>query len=244
VGRHVLVRCYHGLGDTIQFARFLPALAERAASVTLEVQERLVELLSRLPGIDRIVPFDPQKPLPSAECTLEITELDVALRIPPPRAATPYIDVARPRAGPRAGPVAICYDAGEWDRGRCVPSELFGPLCRRFQCITLVSEPTTLDVLNPEGCPFDIESTASLVASASLVITVDTMIAHLAAAMGRPTWLLLKAEPDWRWAPDHSGSAWYPSMQLYVQPCPGDWVTVLANVERDLASQPFLTKKR
>lgn len=231
-GRHVLVRCYHGLGDTIQFARFLPALAERAASVTLEVQERLIGLLSRIPGIDRTVSFDPAKPLPAAECTIEITELDVALRISPSSIARPYIQ--RPRDCPSGGNVAICYGAGEWDRGRCVPAELFAPLCRQFRCVTLVPEPTTLDVLNPEGCPFDMATTASLIASADLVITVDTMVAHLAGAMGRPTWLLLKAEPDWRWPAEQSGSAWYPSMRLYVQPRPGDWSAVLARVERDL----------
>ena len=77
-----------------------------------------------------------------------------------------------------------------------------------------------------------------LVAGAELVITVDTMIAHLAGAMGKPTWLLLKAEPDWRWAPDQRGSAWYPSMRLYAQPRPGDWDAVVTQVERDLAGVP------
>src|SRR4051812_46683559 len=115
-GRHVLVRCYHGLGDTIQFARFLPALAERARSVTVEAQASLAELLSRIPGIDRIVPFDPADPLPAAECTLEITELDLALRMPPPAVAVPYL--APPRDRQPAATVAICYGAGEWDAER------------------------------------------------------------------------------------------------------------------------------
>jgi ADP-heptose:LPS heptosyltransferase len=98
-------------------------------------------------------------------------------------------------------------------------------------------------VLNPQGCPLDIASTMSLVAGADLVISVDTMIAHLAGAMGRPTWLMLKAEPDWRWAPDQAGSQWYPSMRLYVQPQPGDWAGVLARAERDLAASGGVTAK-
>jgi len=240
-GRHVLVRCYHGLGDTIQFARFLPALAERAASVTVEVQARLAELLSGLPGIDRIVPFVPANPLPAAECTLEITELDVALRISPLSIAVPYLPL--PRNGRPAGTIAICYGAGAWDRERCVPPEMFASLCRRYRCVTLMTEPTVLDVLNPQGCPYDMASTVSLVAGADLVISVDTMIAHLAGAMGRPTWLMLKARPDWRWAADQPGSAWYPSMRLYVQPRPGDWASVLAAVERDLGTNTVLTPK-
>jgi hypothetical protein len=240
-GRDVLVRCYHGLGDTIQFARFLPVLAERAASVTLEVQERLAALLSGIPGLARIVPFDPAHPLPAAECTVEITELDAALRISPSSVPAPYL--LPPLDAQRHGTVAICYGAGEWDGERCIPPELFDSLCRRYRCVTLVAEPTTLDVLNPQGCPLDMASTVSLVAGADLVISVDTMIAHLAGAMGRPTWLMLKAEPDWRWAPDQGGSAWYPSMRLYVQPRPGDWARVLACVERDLAANTIVTAK-
>jgi hypothetical protein len=240
-GRHVLVRCYHGLGDTLQFARFLPPLAERAASLTLEVQAKLAPLLSGIPGIDRIVPFDPARPLPPAECTLEITELDAALQIAPSTLAQPYLAPAW--ATQPSGNIGICYGTGDWDTSRSVPSELFASLSRKFQCVTLMAEPTTLEVLNPRGCPFDITATAALVAGAELVVTVDTMIAHLAGAMGRPTWLLLKAEPDWRWAPDRPGSAWYPSMRLYVQPRPGDWNTVLARVERDLAARPHSEKQ-
>lgn len=232
-GRQVLVRCYHGLGDTIQFARFLPLLAGRAARVTVEAQPRLIDLLAGIAGI-ALAPFDPARPLPPSECDIEITELDFALSATPSAAPPPYLSA--PRAVLPAGTVALCHGAGDWDPARSVPAELFAPLCRHAPCITLMPEPTALDVLNPGGCPFDIGATASLVAAAELVITVDTMIAHLAGAMGRPTWLLLKAEPDWRWAPDQPGSAWYPSMRLYTQPRPGDWQAVLARVERDLAT--------
>ncbi|MBO0749797.1 MAG: hypothetical protein J2O44_05135, partial [Porphyrobacter sp.] len=74
----------------------------------------------------------------------------------------------------------------------------------------------------------------SLVASLDLVITVDTMIAHLAGAMNRPAWLLLKAEPDWRWNPAESRSPWYPSLRLFAQPRPDDWASVVAAVEHEL----------
>jgi ADP-heptose:LPS heptosyltransferase len=89
-------------------------------------------------------------------------------------------------------------------------------------------------VLNPEGCPFDMELTAAIVSALDVVITVDTMIAHLAGALGRPTWLLLKSEPDWRWCPDRRASAWYPSVRQYVQPRSGDWAAVLDEVQSDL----------
>lgn len=237
-GRDVLVRCYHGLGDTIQFARFLPLLAVRAASVTVEVQPRLLDLIAGIGADVRLVPFDPARPLPPAEVDVGITELDFALRATPELAPPPYLSV-EPAALPK-GTVALCYGAGDWDAGRNVPPALFAPLCALAPCVTLMPEPTDLAVRNPEGCPFDMAATARLVAGAALVITVDTMIAHLAGALGRPTWLLLKAEPDWRWAPQRTDSPWYPSMRLYAQPRPRDWATVMARVARDLAAERLM----
>lgn len=233
-GRDVLVRCYHGLGDTIQFARYLPLLRRRAASVTVEIHPRLMCLFRDLDCVDRWVPFDPARPLPPSECDIEIMELAFALRVPPTEAPPPYLRPA-PAVLPE-GTIGLCYQAGDWDQERSIPPALFAPLCAMRPVVTLVSEPTDLAVLNPQGCPFDIETTAALVAGVDLVVTVDTMIAHLAGAMGKPTWLLLKSEPDWRWCPETGRSDWYPSMRLYAQPEPGDWASVIAEAMRHLAA--------
>jgi hypothetical protein len=241
-GKHVLVRCYHGLGDTIQFARYLPSLAARAASVTVEAQERLCGLLAGLAGIDRLVPFDPAAAPPVAECEIEITELAFALREPPSRARPPYLRAALAALPP--GTIAICYASGDWDPDRNVPASLFRSICRSAPCITLVAEPSDLPVLNPGGCPYDIATTASLVAAADLIITVDTMVAHLAGAMAKPTWLLLKSDPDWRWSAEDSTSPWYPSMRLFAQPRPGDWPAVLGAVERALVGGELAPEQR
>lgn len=230
--RDVLVRCYHGLGDTLMFARFLPALVEVAAAVTVEVQPRLIGLLDGVAAGARLVPFDVARPLPPSEVDVGITELDFALRLPPSAAPPPYL-AAAPADLP-AGTVALCYGAGDWDGDRSLPPDLLAPLCRRRPCVTLMPEPTPLPVLNPDGCPFDMAATSALVAGASLVVTVDTMIAHLAGALGVPTWLLLKAEPDWRWPTAGADSDWYPAMRLYHQPSPGDWAGAVAAVARDL----------
>lgn len=235
-GRDVLVRCYHGLGDTIQFARFLPVLRARARSVTLEVQARLLPLLAAVTKGITVAPFDESHPLPQSECDVEITELDLALRCPPDAVAGPYLRAEPVDLPP--GTVAVNYGAGDWDRTRSVPAALLAPLCAGRPAITLMPEPTELPVLNPAGCPFDLEATAALVAGAGLVITVDTMIAHLAGALGRPTWLLLKQEPDWRWDPAARHSPWYPTMRLYAQPATGDWEGVVAAVHRDLQEIP------
>jgi hypothetical protein len=234
-GREVLVRCYHGLGDTIQFLRFLPLLSARAASVSLEIQPRLIPLLGDDRPVDRIIPFDFKHPTPPAERNIEIMELPFALRARPSAFAPPYIQA--PPVPLPAGAIGLCCIAGDWDEGRSIPAELLAPLCEGREVIALDPRPSTLPARNPLGCPFDVLETACLIAGLSLVITVDTMIAHLAGAMNRPTWLLLKHRPDWRWAPATGRSDWYPSMRLYAQPRPGDWAGVAEAVSRDLDKQ-------
>ena len=166
---------------------------------------------------------------------LEITELPFALREGPGEAGMPYLR-AEPAPLP-VGTVGLCHAAGDWDLGRSIAPELFRSLVAGCPAVTLVAEPSALPVLNPEGCPFDMDATAALVMACDLVVTVDTMIAHLAGALGRPTWLLLKAEPDWRWVPGARGTAWYPAMRLYHQPVAGDWASVIAEVARDLGAR-------
>ena len=229
-GRDVLVRCYHGLGDTLQFARFLPLLVQRARSVTVEAPARLHALL-RFSGV-MLAAFDEAHPLPPSECDIEITELASALRCAPCDVPVPYLHAA-PAPLP-ADTIGLCWQAGDWDADRWVPPALLEPIASRHRCVSLVSASTTLPVINPEGCPFNLAATAALVAGCALVITVDTMIAHLAGALGRPTWLLLKAAPDWRWDPARRDSAWYPHTRLYAQPTAGDWHTPVATIACDL----------
>lgn len=237
-GEDVLVRCYHGLGDTIQFARFLPLLARRARSVTLEVQPRLLDLLAGLPGVAALIPFDVDRPAPPSRCDMEITELPFALRAAPDAVGVPYLRVT-PAVLP-AGTIGLCHSSGDWDLDRRVPPQLLAPLLAGRPTISLVAEPSPLPVLNPEGCPFDMAATAALVAGCSLVLTTDTMIAHLAGALGRPTWLMLKHDPDWRWPLD-GDTPWYPQMRLYRQPAPGDWQPVLDRVAADLGALDVTT---
>ena len=230
-GRHVLVRCYHGLGDTLQYARYLPVLAAYAASLTVELQPALVRIVASIPGIDRLVPFDPAHPLPPSDCDIEIMELAFALRVTPETLRPPYL--YSPATASPAGTVGLCWQAGDWDAARAIPEALMASLAAG-PSLSLMPRPTALDVLNPDGCPPDVARTAALVAGLDLVITVDTMIAHLAGTLDRPTWLLLKHDADWRWGDRQRDSPWYPSMRLYRQPRPGDWGAVVADAVRDL----------
>ena len=233
-GRHVLVRCYHGLGDTLQFARYLPLLRARAASVTLECQPSLLDLLAAVPGVDRLVAFDVTTPAPPAECDLEIMELAFALRVPPEEVSPPPLRCS-PAVLP-AGTRGLCWTSGDWDGERSIPQDLFAPLAIE-PCLTLVTDATALPVLNPGGCPFDMPATAALVAGCDHVITVDTMVAHLAGTLGRPTCLLLKHVADWRWMTDRRDSPWYPAVRIFRQAETGDWIPVLRDVLDSLAER-------
>jgi hypothetical protein len=232
LNRHVLIRCYHGLGDTLQFARYLPRIGRLAASLTVEVQPELLPLLTSIPGPDRIIPFDPANPAPAAECDLEIMELAHALRLPPETGPFPLLRTS-PSRQPR-GTIGLCWRAGEWDPERSIHPDMLAELTSR-PCVSLQPCKTHLSVLNVEGCTRDIVETAALISGVELVITVDTMIAHLAGALNRPVWVLLKHDADWRWMSEREDSPWYPSARLYRQRIPGDWTPVIASVAADLA---------
>ncbi len=212
-GQDVTVRCYHGLGDTIQFAQFLPSLAARAASVTLEVQPELLRLLAAQPGKLRLAPFDPAHPLPASGAEVEIMELCHALRLPP--CAAPYL-----RADSVGSPgIGACWQAGAWDAARSIAPGLLMPLLPGAVSLQREAMGEGADVLD----------TARRVAGLDLVVTVDTMVAHLAGALGRPTCLLLKAEADWRWG--SGGSVpWYGSVRPVRQTAAGGWHPALAEM--------------
>ena len=230
-GRHVLVRCYHGLGDTLQFARYLPALRRFAASVTVEAQAPLVPLLRGMMGADWVVPFVLDRPLPPAECDIEIMELPHALRLRPDEVAPVDFGV---RPAPVSG-IGICWRSSSgWDPARNVPEELLGRLARG--AVALQPGPVALPVRNQGGAPVRLTDTAALIAGLDLVITIDTMVAHLAGCLGRPTLLLLKHQADWRWMDGRRDSPWYPTMRLFRQPSPGDWASVVAEVSEVIAA--------
>ena len=218
----VLVRCYHGLGDTIQFAQFLPALAARAASVTLEVQPELLRLIVAQAWPLQVVPFDVADPLPSPGVDIEIMELCHALRLAPSRA--PFLRA--PPAGPPG--IGVCWQAGGWQPARSISPELLAPLL-----------PAGTLSLQPGAAPFgwdalacdDVLDTARRVAGLDLVVSVDTMVAHLAGALGRATCLLLRAQADWRWGAGES-VVWYGSMRAVRQAREGDWASTLRRVSR------------
>lgn len=254
-GKRVLVRCYHGLGDTIQFVRFLPLLRPVVRSLWLEVQPELLPLLADLPGPDRLIPFRLDAPHRPAECDFELMELPHALRVAPEWAArdVPYfaapevrVRAERARIGAERLSVGLCWRAGDWDERRSVPLRLLAEAVSQpgVRLVSLQQGAAGEEAaavrgapafLNPRDRSVDVLDTAALIAAVDLVVTVDTMVAHLAGALGRPTWLLLKADADWRWMEARDDSPWYPTMRLYRQRRAADWCEPLARIAADLS---------
>jgi len=230
-GSDVLVRCYHGLGDTLQFARYLPALRQRAARVTLEVQPELIPLMRLIGGPNDIVPFDPASPSPPSRCDVEIMELAHALRLVPE--PTPYLLLPRTRGatGPRVG---FCWQAqAGWRPERSISTSAAS---RLVACVDLPLQSLQkgMALRGMAACPDALLDTAAAIAGLDLVITVDTMVAHLAGAIGVPIWLLLDTTPDWRWLAGGRGSPWYRGVRKYRQARPGNWTDPLRSVAADL----------
>ena len=230
-GRSVVVRCYHGLGDTVQFARFLPALRARAAHVTLETQPELVELLQGC-GADRVTAFDLAAPLP-AEHDVEIMELAHALRAAP--TGEPYLHVRATRApGVSTG---VCWQAGGWDPSRSIPLEQLWPILPPAAASLQRGAPTQGATLpDPLHGTMDVVATARLIAGLDRVITVDTMVAHLAGALGCRVHLLLRAQADWRWGRGER-TPWYANTRIHRQRHEGDWGAALQSLDAALRQE-------
>jgi hypothetical protein len=240
-GRRVLVRCYHGMGDTIQFARFIPAVKRCATHVTVWGQSQLLPLLETLEGIDTLLALDEGCCEAQQEVDIEIMELPYALRatLQTLPNTTPYIHVDlnqfRRAASPRVG---LVWQSGGWDGSRSVAPELMRELLRvpgiEFRILqrgpALASWPGggQIPVLR------DIREEAAELRALDLLICVDTLSAHLAGALGVPTWTLLPASADWRWMDDREDTPWYPTMRLFRQTRPGDWESVMARVGEEL----------
>jgi hypothetical protein len=247
--RTVLVRCEHGLGDTLQFMRFVPLL--QAAQVHFLVQPHLLRLLQGAPGLGEVRNYWTDDPLPPHDVDVEVMELAYALRmtlerLPPPY---PHLHGQLPRhsgVAPRDEGrlrVGLLWAASDWDATRTVPLAALAPLfaLEEVQFFSLQQGEAARDPLLqrlPIEClsphTTQVEMAAAAMCALDLVISVDGMPAHLAGTLGRPTWVLLKHEADWRWMDAREDTPWYPTMRLFRQPREGDWVAVGQQVARAL----------
>jgi tetratricopeptide (TPR) repeat protein len=220
-GKHILLVLEQGLGDQIQFARFIPQLQTRGAKVSYACSPSLVRLLRPLGDMTPI----PGGNIPKADCWSQIFSLPQQLNLTVETIpGAPY--VPRPSV-PATGGVGVVVrgSAGHTnDRFRSLPPEAAKQILALGR--SLAPEDTGAQ---------DFQDTAEIIAGLDLVISVDTAVAHLAGAMGKPVWILLPAvETDWRWLRGRTDSPWYPSARLYRQTTPGKWGTIVRKVTEDV----------
>jgi hypothetical protein len=243
--RDVVVRCNHGLGDTLQFMRFVPSVVRRAHSVSVLVQPPLVDLLSGTPGLGRVLNGWAEHPLPENAVEIEVMELAYASRaatgtlpsalwLPHDRIRMRLPALARHLHGDRKR-VGLIWTPSDWDTSRGIPLYELEPL-QTVRHVEFFSLQQGRAASTWREAPFplhplsvhtqDIVDAAAAMLALDLVITVDGMAAHLAGTLGRPVWVLLKHHADWRWMRDRHDSPWYPTMRLYRQPEADDWRSV------------------
>ncbi len=239
-GERLLLHAEQGFGDTIQFARYAPLDAERGARVTLEVQPSLVSLMRSLPGVDEVVPRGERLPEFDWHCPLMSLPLALRTRLGSIPASIPYLhaDPSSVQSTTRVGLVWAGDPSNANDRFRSIPFEALAPLSgiAGVEWVSLQRGPAAwkaqagpvrfAEQLPEEG---DWAATAAVVAGLHLVITVDSAVAHLAGALGKPVFILVPAVSDWRWLKDRGDSPWYPTARLFRQEAGEPWV---AAVER------------
>ncbi len=251
-GKRIIVRCLHGFGDTVQMLRYAPALACQAESVLWEVPPRTVELARYFLGVKCVTTWGEEERAWDAQ--VEVMELPYLLRttLQDLPIATSYLSLpeavlAKTAAAmgqtllPRIG---LVWAGGDWNPARSIPLALADPLLS-LPGVELWSLQGGAAAEEAKGtlmrdataiCGAGQLALAGTIANLDLVITVDTLAAHLAGAMGKPVWVMLQAAADWRWMNKRTDSPWYPSMQLFRQPAQGDWeglVSVVAAALRE-----------
>jgi tetratricopeptide (TPR) repeat protein len=254
-GKTILVHSEQGYGDTLQFIRYAPLLAEKGATVIVETHGPLVRLLSLVEGVTLVIARGEEVPTVDLQAPVmslpHLFETD-ANSIP---AATPYLKLA-PDGEIDLGdigddkPVIGFAWAGrpthKNDLNRSIPLEDFQELVSGSdaQWVSLQIDDRGdqlsdvdwgADVLDLRPQIHDFAESATAIAALDLVITVDTAVAHLAGALGKPVWVLLPFAPDWRWQLERNDSPWYPSARLFSQPKIGDWDSVMKEVAAALA---------
>jgi len=254
-GKTLFVHDEQGFGDAIQCCRYLPLAREAGAEVILEARQRLLPLLASLKGGIRLMAkgapppaFDLYCPIMSLPRAFHTAFETIPAQIPYLFAEAAKREVLRARLGAKTVPrIGVAWSGSpkpNVDRLRRLPLQLLAPLASGpFEFHSLQKENRPDEVGQLERLPQlqrhedeqnDFSDAAALIDCMDLVVTVDTVVAHIAGAMGKPVWILLPFMPDWRWRAEGSDSPWYPTATLFRQKTMGDWSAVIAEVSARL----------
>ena len=254
-GKTILLHAEQGMGDTMQFIRYAKQVKQRGGQVMVECPEPLIRLLGGVPEIDRLIiqetplpNFDVHAPLLSLPRILGTTLETVPAEIPYlhlPISPPPHLPIS-PSPHLKIGITWTGNPNHKNNPYRSLPLEQMRSLLSlaQTQFYSLQKGEAAAELQGLEGSIVDLSpqlddfaDTAAAIAALDLVITIDTSVAHLAGAMGKPVWVLLSFAPDWRWMVDRTDSPWYPTARLFRQPAPGDWQSVMAEVQSALEQE-------
>ncbi len=264
-GKRVLVYAEQGLGDAIQFSRYLPILKERGCYVIFECGKEMHELLQGFDGIDEIIErnivkapdidYDYELPLLSLPLYFKTNINNIPAQVPYLKAnknlKDKWSEIINDKDKIKIGLVWAGSPAHTNDRNRSVSLNQFMSLLsiEKTHFYSLQKGIPVIQAKDYQLLLTDLDShintfsdTAAIIENLDLVIAVDTSVAHLAGALGKETWLLLPFLPDWRWLLDRSDSLWYPTIKLYRQPAFQDWKSVFTTLKNDLTD--FVAKKK
>ena len=243
-GRTILVLAEQGMGDTIQFSRYLPLLVAKGARAAVECADSLATLLSGIPGIAT----HPRGAMPAHDCWVDQMSLPRLFGTTPETVPLPAMltqsgggwDRALP-AGLRVGLVWAGNPLHSNDHRRSIDPAVLAPILGTPGCtfVSLQTGPQAgalAGVLDLSAQLADWQATAALLGALDLVVSVDTAVAHLAGTLGVPTWLMLPHAPDWRWMLGRDDTPWYSAMRLFRQDRPGDWTCVVQRVANALSA--------
>jgi len=254
-GARILLHAEQGMGDTLQFVRYVPLVAARGGSAILEVQPRLHRLLAKTPGAVEVISRGEALPAFDWQCPLLSLPLAFATDLSTIPSPVTYVEpdpaeveIWRERLGGNGLRVGLAWGGNAkhpHEHWRSIPLELLAPLTRMegatFYSLQMgppaarvAQLGVNVRLVDLQGEQKDFADTAAIVSNLDLVISIDTSVAHLAGAMGKPVWVFLSKSPDWRWMLDREDTPWYPSARLYRQSRLGNWAEVISRVERDL----------
>ena len=263
-GKKILLYAEQGLGDTIQFSRYVPLFTHLGCQVILEVQAPLLPLFEHLSGVHQIVSRG--DPLPAFDYQCPLMSLPLAFgtsqeTIPPiqpitlsTEKITQWQSHLGPKIKPRIGLVWSGSTSHKDDRRRSIQLKDYLSFCTDdFEYFSLQKEVRENDIQDLQNSFIrhfenelnDFSDTAALISQLDLVISVDTSVAHLAASLNKPTLILIPYAPDWRWMLNRDDSPWYPTVKLYRQSTLGDWQPTLQTLFKDLLEiKPILLSNK
>lgn len=251
-GRRLIIRCLHGLGDTVQFLRYAAQLNNRAAKVIWQVSPAMKHLARYFHGVEHVVTWEDKcEEGYDWDMQIEVTELPYVFRTTTAELpiASRYLTLpssmslraAREMGASTIPRIGLVWGAGSWNAARSVPFALLRPLFEIAGCEfwnlqggALRRSCAGMALRESAACNDGVLRLASVMSQLDLVISVDTLAAHLAGSLGTPVWLMLQHAADWRWMESRSDSPWYPSLRNFRQPGPGAWADVVRIVEHKL----------